>query len=362
MAPYNFADGKGNLSSLSDVSLILAVIYLAVSAMIFQRWAVVFQSSRGGLDTKKLFVLSVLTTCLLRMASFVGIGVVAWETEDSDDDATDDNATDEELYRMTLLVMFDLPDFIILSAYMLLGLVWGEMMLRSRKHWYSLRENRRPWLFAYLLFNLLLYCTQLLLYSLLFVDAGHVNTDGIVRILYLTLCSINYGLPLAFGLFWLYYNLMFAGFPYQSARAQLNMTKISKAMLVWSLGRILWAGVILTSSLQEYAERSQHLYSVLFVAVFILCEVWPICIALEKDLLYMLMDVTEAVPDSGGSGPGSNSNDHGHEERLLSQDSELDSPIQYENFTYLQPEADAAVSPLTSDLAPHFPPSEASVA
>lgn len=324
---YSIQDGEGDLAALGDVSLTLGVIYLCTSVLIVQRVPAAFHNSRSGLDTKKLFVLSVLVTCLLRTASFVGIGTVAYKSEELNDDSTsaDDGDGNRQLYRMTILVMFDLPDFIILSAYMLLGLVWGETLLRSRKHWYSLRDNRRPWLLAYLVINLLLYCTQLLLYSLLFVDAGHVDTSKIVYMLYVTLCSVNYGLPLMFGLFWLYWTLKFSGFPYTSPRARLRMQKIGRAMFVWSISRVVWAACILTATLQTALRGFGRVFTVVFVVVFLLCEIWPIMIALEKDLLYMLMEVSEVSEQPSA--------EH-HEERFPSiADSEMEnSTVQYTGF------------------------------
>ena len=68
-------------------------------------------------------------------------------TSDGDDDADEDD-DDQEIvfYNSAVYVMFDLPDFILLSTYTLLGLLWGEMNLRSRKHWLSLADSRHPWI------------------------------------------------------------------------------------------------------------------------------------------------------------------------------------------------------------------------
>ena len=52
-------------------------------------------------------------------------------------------------YNSAVYVLFDLPDFILLSTYTLLGLLWGEMNLRSRKHWLSLADSRHPWIVTY---------------------------------------------------------------------------------------------------------------------------------------------------------------------------------------------------------------------
>lgn len=42
-----------------------------------------------------------------------------------------------------VLVLFDLPDFMIISAYVLLALVWAEAFIQSRSHWLSVKHFRR---------------------------------------------------------------------------------------------------------------------------------------------------------------------------------------------------------------------------
>jgi hypothetical protein len=42
-----------------------------------------------------------------------------------------------------VLVLFDLPDFMIISAYVLLALVWAEAFIQSRSHWLSVKQFRR---------------------------------------------------------------------------------------------------------------------------------------------------------------------------------------------------------------------------
>lgn len=54
-----------------------------------------------------------------------------------------------------VLVLFDLPDFVFISAYVLLALVWAEAFVQSRSHWLSVKEFRRCvvlvcWVFGWL--------------------------------------------------------------------------------------------------------------------------------------------------------------------------------------------------------------------
>lgn len=114
--------------------------------------------------------------------------------EDRDDDLT----SQEIFFEKAILVLFDLPvrltlrpntvtrreqfaelgcvfngaqDFSIVSAYVLLGLVWVEAFLQSRRHWLSAVEFRRKMLIGYLVFNMCLYGAQMTLYLLLFLPS-----------------------------------------------------------------------------------------------------------------------------------------------------------------------------------------------
>ncbi|CAN0479522.1 unnamed protein product [Laminaria digitata] len=64
-----------------------------------------------------------------------------------------------------------MPDFMIISAYTLLAVVWAEAFLQSRRHWLSARVYKRQLLLGYMIFNAALYGGQLILYSMLFLPS-----------------------------------------------------------------------------------------------------------------------------------------------------------------------------------------------
>ncbi len=65
------------------------------------------------------------------------------------------------------------------------------------------------WLLSYLIFNACLYLGQLVLYTLLFLPNG--NQEFLSKILFLTLCVINFSLPIILLLLFFYLSIMFAG-------------------------------------------------------------------------------------------------------------------------------------------------------
>ena len=279
-------------TDFAGTAWILGVIYCFTTCLIISRVRTIFQGQGSGLDISKLFILSVLVTSVLRTLSWIGIGLLVAEADD-DASSRGDALTDDEntFYNNCVYVMFDLPDFIILSAYALLGLIWGEVALRSRVNYLSSKRTRRPWRIAYLVFNCVLYTIQLLLYTLIFVDTA--NSSQFLEILFITLSFINYGLPLVFFLFFIYYELKFSGFPYRSPRAKARVNCVSRAMLVWTLSRIAWGVSMLTATLRDFLQArtgNQTFVMVAIVCVFMVSEIWPFFVALDKDLLLVLAD------------------------------------------------------------------------
>ena len=104
------------------------------------------------------------------------------------------------------------------------------------------------WLLSYLIFNACLYAGQLVLYTLLFLPNG--NQEFLSKVIFLTLTIINFSLPVILLLLFFYLSIMFAGFPYKSRGAPIKLNKICKVMIWWTIGRIVWGIVVLTTILQ----------------------------------------------------------------------------------------------------------------
>ena len=59
--------------------------------------------------------------------SFGSIAAIAWLGYGDDNDSP---STTQEFYEKALIVLFDFPDFSIVSAYVLLFLVWSEAFIQ----------------------------------------------------------------------------------------------------------------------------------------------------------------------------------------------------------------------------------------
>jgi hypothetical protein len=155
------------------------------------------------LDTKKLLILSAATACFLRILSFVG--VIAMEIANvrahyslkpsrHEDQEHENHPIDKDqgFYDSAMTVMFDLPNAIIVSTYVLLTLVWAECSLLSRFHTENSVQWRKKWLLWYMIFNTALYATQIVLYILIFVGGGESSQVEVVRnIVNVAMAGIN---------------------------------------------------------------------------------------------------------------------------------------------------------------------------
>ena len=98
--------------------------------------------------------------CGVRAMSFAGLGALSianvsvdydakWNTDDgggsgiNDDAAKEDVDTNQDFYNKSCVVLFDLPDYIIMSTHVLLILVGSECFISSRYHTLQVRERER---------------------------------------------------------------------------------------------------------------------------------------------------------------------------------------------------------------------------
>lgn len=199
------------IEGLVGATLILSVLYLGMSIYASRKLYYLHQAS-PKLNTRKMFVMSCLLTCVLRFMSFASMTALNYDKFDStifsaegiEDDDKDGSRT-SEFFDKASLVLFDFPDFCCISAYVLLLVVWGEAYLQSRRHWLSSAGFRRSWILGYLIFNISLYALQVSLYSLLFLPS--IDQNILSNTIYITMTVINLILPFIFLIVFWYLSL-----------------------------------------------------------------------------------------------------------------------------------------------------------
>jgi hypothetical protein len=167
------------------------------------------------LSLKKLLVFSVLLVCVIRIMTFGGVTAMDIANVRAHykpiPSHSHSNSRTQNFYDTSLSVLFDLPNAIVVSTYILLTLVWAECFLQSRFHTESAGEWQKRWLIGYAVFNTCLYLTQLILYLSLFCADFTNNSLQIFRsILYIAMTGINFIAVLLVSILYIYLSVQFA--------------------------------------------------------------------------------------------------------------------------------------------------------
>ncbi|KAK1948102.1 hypothetical protein P3T76_000392 [Phytophthora citrophthora] len=225
-----------------------------------------------------------------------------------------------DFYNKVVAVLFNLPDFLFVSSYLLLVLVWAETFqsvrdgnwfgvgsqcltmftyLQSRRHWFSAAVFRRKWMIFYLVFNGGLYLTQLVLYASLFLydkdgifdDENQDRLSVIPAMIFYLVAAADLFLPIIIFSTWLYLTLSLSGFPFKSQSAKLRLQRVGRLVMAWSFGRILYSVMTLltfTKGWFNVHRENASTQAMLLVVVFFAAELIPIYLTLDKRLLAML--------------------------------------------------------------------------
>lgn len=192
-------------------TITLAVLYIFLSTYVYQRLLWVQANSPPGLNVRKLFVMTLLLTAIVRSMSFISmtllsLGSVDFKLENGTINDDESQSADKDFFNKAAVALFDFPDFYFVSAYVLLVIVWAEAYLKSRRHWLSASRFHSFWIWSYFLFNVLLYTCQIALYSLLFLPTidHYVETS----LIYICLSAFNICLPVCWLVLFLYLTLV----------------------------------------------------------------------------------------------------------------------------------------------------------
>ena len=118
----------------SDMMVALATCYAIATCYSVQKLR---RMSVPRIDSRRLFVMGVVASCALRTLCFVGLAACDFAstssvTEQGDAAASSSSvmtSAETEFFERVVVVMADMPDFIDLSNYVLLCVVWAEHFL-----------------------------------------------------------------------------------------------------------------------------------------------------------------------------------------------------------------------------------------
>ncbi|CAK4076602.1 unnamed protein product [Aphanomyces euteiches] len=310
------------LSGLAMASYFLALCYMLMTFMGISKLC--STKTRSFSRTTQLLMVSVSLGCLFRASTFSTLCFLDFQHIESGISplssslrvpvVTPPEETDLSFYNKVVAVLFNLPDYLFVSSYLLVVLLWAETYQSSRRHWFSAEQFHRRWMIFYLIFNALLYMTQVILYALLFLRADPTAIDGIYEnaegtqlaiiptLIFDCVAAADLFLPLIIFGTWIYLTLTLSGFPYKSQHAQAKLSKVGRLAMAWSLGRILYSVMMLLTFTRGWfnvGKNNMTTQSMLLVALFVAAEILPIYILIDADLLSLLsMDAYEQLVEA----------------------------------------------------------------
>ena len=149
---------------IMTVTLVASAAFYVVCCQLARHKLKLVHELQPQMTTKKLLILSVLLVSVLRIMTILGVAAMnmanvrahySLQPSQHRGDKTQD------FYDEAMTVLFDLPNCIVVSTYVLLTLVWAECFLEARFHTENAAYWKRRLLIGFMIFNTLLYavCT-----------------------------------------------------------------------------------------------------------------------------------------------------------------------------------------------------------
>ena len=283
------------LDALSVVLLVSSILYGFCLLLVRKKLAYLDRvcSADERVGPKRLLILSVGVVCTVRISSFLGVismdisnvgahyslRPIDRHHQHGGSSSIDKN---QAFYDAAMTVLFDLPNCVIVSVYILLALVWAECFLMARFHNQSTYQWKKRSLTLYAIFNSLLYSVQMIMYIL--VIAG--RTSGVIRTaIYAAAPGINFFAVLLVLLVYVYASFNFAGYPFRGQLSRQRLRNVSNILLLWSLTRLLWGSGMLYVFLANIEllqdSRTPMWSSLLLFAMLVVCEIIPTVVMLD---------------------------------------------------------------------------------
>lgn len=154
----------GLIESSGTTPSILGILYAISFVFAARRFVLAYQPVRK-FDPPRLFIASVAFGLFLRTLSFVSLAVLYFTNVRVDSSGSPTVPGDPIFFQRVLAVLFNVGDWAMISTYLLLVVVWVELLQSARRHFFSRSAMRRDWLIVAAVVNAVLYATQIGLVS-----------------------------------------------------------------------------------------------------------------------------------------------------------------------------------------------------
>jgi hypothetical protein len=210
------------------LSLLISAVLYSFCLILAKRKFFVLHRLSPEMSTKKLLILSVALVAVVRIMTILGVvslniaNVRAhYSLQPPHSGRSSAGDRHQLFYDKSMTVLFDLPNCMVVSTYVLLTLVWAECFLDSRLHTEPARQWKKTWIIYFMVFNTALYAVQLALYGGIFLAPP---SRTVRTLIYIGITGINFTAVVLVLTFYVYLNFRFsvsvlwkiASFPFPS--------------------------------------------------------------------------------------------------------------------------------------------------
>lgn len=239
-------------------------------------------------STQKLFHLFIVVHLYVRSIAFAALSVTA--------------ITKTDVWYPIVVMLFTLPEVIMVSTYVILFFHWLEIYLFShRQFMITSRKNfRTQWRYIFVVVTALLYGVLSTLYIMLMTKSPQFESLITEAIEFTTIVG-NYALIVIFGIIAYYFeSCLLSGYPFASAVAERNVKKIGTVTIIWTLGRLVRAtDVLLRVTRQYFSFIGDTFRSMIFVGGLFIAEFISIIVALDWTFvgILLILEEREDIPN-----------------------------------------------------------------
>ena len=196
------------------LSLLISAVLYSFCLILAKRKFTVLHRLSPEMSTKKLLILSVALVAVVRIMTILGVvslniaNVRAhYSLQPPRSGRSSAGDRHQLFYDKSMTVLFDLPNCMVVSTYVLLTLVWAECFLDSRLHTEPARQWKKTWIIYFMVFNTALYAVQLALYGGIFLAPP---SRTVRTLIYIGITGINFTAVVLVLIFYVYLNFRFS--------------------------------------------------------------------------------------------------------------------------------------------------------
>lgn len=278
----------GEIAHILDVERLglatyfLAIIYvlLSINSAIKLKKISAFVQGWNG---QKLFNVFVLIHLFVRALSFSVLCIFS--------------ILKTKVWYPILVMLFTIPEYVILSTYAILFFHWLEIYIFSHEQFVvpSRAIFRTKWKCVFWVLTVILYALLTTLYVLLSVRPDQAQ-DNVFNIIEYTAAIGCFILPGLMGVVSYYFAFfMLSGFPFASSIQREQVAKINTVFGLWTIGRIA-RGVLLVISIEDnWQQTLDSIYlGMVVVSILAVSEFFPFMLVLDEGITRVLLLGEEA--------------------------------------------------------------------